>query len=94
MRHGEHVNRIKISAEQVGDAMKIIYEDNGVGIALEDKERIFNKGHGKNTGLGLFLIREVLAITGTTIKECGQRGQGARFEIIVPPGGWRRAVHE
>ena len=92
MRHGEHVNRIKLSAEQVGDAMKIIYEDNGVGIAPEDKERIFEKGHGKNTGLGLFLIREVLAITGTTINECGQQGHGARFEIIVPPGGWRRAV--
>ncbi len=90
MRHGEHVNRVKMSAEQVGDAMKIIYEDNGVGIAAEDKELIFKKGHGKNTGLGLFLIREVLAITDTTIRECGQPGRGARFEITVPAGGWRR----
>jgi PAS domain S-box-containing protein len=92
MRHGEHVNRIKMSAEQAGDAMVIVYEDNGVGIAPEDKEQIFKKGHGKNTGLGLFLIREVLAITGTTIRECGHQGHGARFEIIVPPGGWRRAI--
>jgi signal transduction histidine kinase len=92
MRHGEHVNRIKMSAEQVGDAMVIVYEDNGVGIDPKDKEQVFKKGHGKNTGLGLFLIREVLAITGTTIKECGQQGHGARFEITVPPGAWRRAV--
>ena len=92
MRHGEHVNRIKMNAEQVGDSMKIVYEDNGVGIGPEDKEQVFKKGHGKNTGLGLFLIREVLAITGTTISECGQQGHGARFEIIVPPGAWRRTT--
>ena len=94
MRHGEHVNRVKMSAEQAGEAMKIIYEDNGVGIASEDKELIFKKGHGKNTGLGLFLIREVLAITGTTIRECGITGHGARFEMLVPPGGWRRTGPE
>jgi signal transduction histidine kinase len=94
MRHGEHVNRVKMSAEQAGEAMKIIYEDNGVGIASEDKELIFKKGHGKNTGLGLFLIREVLAITGTTIRECGITGHGARFEMLVPPGGWRRTRPE
>jgi PAS domain S-box-containing protein len=89
MRHGEHVNRIKIGAEQVGEAMMLVYEDNGVGIGPADKELIFKKGYGKNTGLGLFLIREVLAITGTTIKECGEPGRGARFEIMVPHGSWR-----
>jgi PAS domain S-box-containing protein len=94
MRHGEHVNRVKMFTEKVGDAMMIVYEDNGVGIGLDEKEQIFDKGHGKNTGLGLFLIREVLAITGTTIKESGQPGRGARFEIMVPPGGWRRVSHE
>jgi PAS domain S-box-containing protein len=90
MRHGEHVNRVKLSAEQVGDSMMLVYEDNGIGIPLGEKELIFKKGYGKNTGLGLFLIREVLAITGISIKERGQEGRGARFEILVPPGGWRR----
>ncbi len=94
MRHGEHVNRIKMSAEQIGDAMMIVYEDNGVGIPLEDKEKVFKKGHGKNTGLGLFLTREILAITGATIRETGQPGRGARFELLVPPGGWRRTVQK
>ena len=88
MRHGEHVNRIKMSIEQIGGAMKIIYEDNGVGIGSEDKERIFNKGYGKNTGLGLFLIREVLAITGTTIRECGNSGMasGSRSRCLRADG--------
>jgi signal transduction histidine kinase len=86
MRHG-----IKMSAEQVGDAMMIVYEDDGVGIGAEDKKRLFQKGFGKNTGYGLFLIREILAITGITIVETGQAGKGVRFEMLVPPGAWRIA---
>jgi len=44
---------------------------------------------GGNTGLGLFMVREVLSITGITIEETGEYGKGARFEIHVPPGAWR-----
>jgi PAS domain S-box-containing protein len=90
VHHGEHVTHIKLSAEQVGDAMLIVYEDDGMGISAMDKEHIFEKGFGKNTGLGLFFAREILDITGITIIERGITGQGARFEILVPPGGWRR----
>jgi signal transduction histidine kinase len=66
-----------------------VYEDNGAGVADEDKERIFNKGFGKNTGFGLFLSREILGITGLSIKENGQPGKGARFVITVPEGEFR-----
>jgi signal transduction histidine kinase len=52
-------------------------------------ERIFERGYGKNTGLGLFLSREILAITGITITENGVPGKGARFEITVPKGAYR-----
>lgn len=62
----------------------VIYEDNGTGIPAEDKERIFRRGFGKHTGLGLFLSREILAITGIVIRETGEPGTGARFELLVP----------
>ncbi len=48
------------------------------------RESIFIRGKGKNTGLGLFLIREILSITGIMIHENGIVGRGARFEITVP----------
>ncbi len=67
----------------------IVCEDNGVGISAEDKERIFVRGFGKNTGLGLFLSREALSITGITIRENGMPGTGARFEILVLPDKFR-----
>ena len=91
MRHGGNVTHIRISSEQVGDSILIVYEDDGVGISAEDKKHIFEKGFGKNTGYGLFLIREILAITGITIEEKGQAGEGVRFEMRVPSGAWRRA---
>ncbi len=50
---------------------------------------LFSRGFGHNTGLGLFLSREILAITGITISETGETGRGARFEIVVPEGVWR-----
>jgi len=53
----------------------------------ENKELIFKRGFGSNTGLGLFLTREILAITGIEIAETGVKG--ARFEIRVPQGRYR-----
>lgn len=66
----------------------IIWEDDGVGIRDEEKEKIFERGYGKNTGLGLFFIREILGITGITITENGVYGEGARFVMRVPERGW------
>jgi len=68
----------------------LVFEDDGVGIAPQDKAVLFSKDSGKNTGLGLFLAREILDITGIKISETGEQGKGARFEILVPEGKWRR----
>jgi len=40
--------------------------------------------------MGLFLIREILSITGIEIHETGIYGSGVRFEIRVPSGKWRQ----
>jgi signal transduction histidine kinase len=89
LRHGDHATQIRVSPGHTDGEMTLIYEDNGVGISPHEKERIFEWGYGKHTGFGLFLSREILAITGLTIKENGEPGRGARFEISVPPGSFR-----
>jgi len=90
IRHGERVKNISVSwLPYSNNAIALVYEDDGVGIHEEDKERIFEKGFGKNTGLGLFLIREILAITSMTIRERGTYGKGVRFEIHIPQGKYR-----
>lgn len=93
VRHGKRVTDIEVTVREEEDgALTIIWDDNGVGVKEGEKEKIFRRGYGNNTGLGLFLCREILAITGMTIRECGEYGKGARFEIGVPPGGYRDAV--
>jgi len=88
-RHGEMVTRITIGCSREKEGVAITVEDNGIGVPLDKKEMIFEKGYGSNTGFGLFLTRDILAITGMTIRETGIQGKGARFEILVPDGSFR-----
>lgn len=92
VRHGGDVSEIQVTTRESKDLLTILYEDNGTGIPAREKERIFDRGYGKNTGLGLFLAREILSVTGITIKETGEPGKGARFEVVVPRGYWRKAA--
>lgn len=89
VRHGQRVTCIRVTASQEGDSLCIRWEDDGVGISMDQKERIFERGFGKNTGLGLFLVREILEISGITIREAGVFGSGAMFEMVVPQGKFR-----
>jgi signal transduction histidine kinase len=84
VRHGMHATTIRVTYTITGQELTVFWEDDGVGIAAEEKELIFMQGFGKNTGLGLFLSREILSTTGITITETGIQGKGARFEIHVP----------
>lgn len=89
IRHGEHVTTIQISTSEKEDMLELYISDDGAGVADEDKEKIFGRGYGKNTGLGLFLAREILSITGITIEEIGKQGEGARFRLQVPHAHFR-----
>ncbi|MDP2796635.1 MAG: PAS domain S-box protein [Methanoregula sp.] len=88
-RYGAKITTIRFSAEECYGNRIIVCEDDGNGIPADEKERIFERGFGKNTGMGLFLAREILSITGITIQETGEPGRGARFEILVPKGAFR-----
>ena len=92
LRHGEHVKTITVAAGPAGTGLVIRWEDDGVGVPEAEKELIFERGVGKNTGLGLFLSREILGLTGITIRETGTSGKGARFELMVPEGAFRYPV--
>ncbi len=89
LRHGQGATRISVTSHQRDDHMILVFEDDGCGVEADMKARLFEKGAGKNTGLGLFLSKEILRITGITISETGSPGQGARFELDIPPGSYR-----
>ncbi|NMB78065.1 MAG: hybrid sensor histidine kinase/response regulator [Methanomicrobiales archaeon] len=89
LRYGETLTTIRFSLESEDDLHIIVCEDDGVGVPEDQKERIFHYGVGQHTGMGLFLVREILAITSITIRENGVPGRGARFELIIPPASFR-----
>lgn len=89
LRHGQKTTQVHLFFEIQGDECRIIWEDDGIGIPDDQKEMIFKRGFGKNTGFGLFLSREILLISGITIHERGTYGKGARFELYIPKGMWR-----
>lgn len=86
---GLKMKGIRFYSRETDNGLVLVCEDDEEGIRNEDKPRLFERGFGKNTGLGLFLSREILAITGITLRETGEYGKGARFEMIVPKGAYR-----
>lgn len=91
LRHGGKVTEIQVRCEERQSRLVILYEDNGAGIPPAVRLSLFSHAKGKNTGYGLFVVKEILAMTGLTITETGEPGKGVRFEIIVPEGLFRVA---
>ncbi|MFA4876839.1 MAG: response regulator [Methanoregula sp.] len=91
LKYGEKATFVRFSMHPEGSDTVILCEDDGIGIPNSKKERIFSYEYGMNAGLGLFLCREILAITSIVISETGTAGSGARFELRCPPGTIRAA---
>jgi PAS domain S-box-containing protein len=89
IRHGGTLMQIRFTCEESFEELVVICEDDGVGIPADVKEKIFNRQHFVGSGFGLFISREILSITGISIRETGTPGKGARFEIRVPKGAYR-----
>jgi PAS domain S-box-containing protein len=84
LRYGEHVSKISLEYHANENGLSLRYSDDGVGIIAENKENVFDRGFGKNTGLGLSFCREIMKMNEMSIVECGEPGKGVIFEIRVP----------
>jgi signal transduction histidine kinase len=89
VHHGGKITFIRFFGKLSDEGYTIVCEDDGIGIAADAKEQIFERNFGKDTGLALSLSREILSITGITIRETGEAGKGARFEMMIPEGSFR-----
>jgi PAS domain S-box-containing protein len=84
LKHGEKASQIRVYYEEGESQLKLIYEDDGVGIPEDEKEKIFNEGYGKGTGYGLYLIKKICETYGWIIQETGVPGKGAQFTMTIP----------
>jgi len=87
LKYGQKVTRIRVYYERAGlDNLNLVYEDDGVGIAMAEKPKLFKQGYstGGSTGYGLYLISKIVDVYGWTIQETGTPGKGAQFTIAIP----------
>jgi PAS domain S-box-containing protein len=84
LKHGGKVTQIRVYYEEGEDQLKLVYEDDGVGIPENEKELIFREGYGKGTGYGLYMIKKICETYGWTIRETGKQGKGAQFTMSIP----------
>jgi len=88
VRHGLEKNTIRLHSGESDDGLDMIFEGNARGIPADQKERIFEHGSKDTNGFELFLAREILTITGITIRETGN-AETVRFEMHIPKRGYR-----
>jgi len=84
LKYGEKTTTIRVHYKEEKDHMRLIYEDDGVGIPDEEKSKLFQEGQGKGTGFGLYLIKRICEGYGWTIQETGKHGEGVQFTMTIP----------
>jgi len=89
VRYGGKITKIRFFCEESFEELHVICEDDGIGIPPDAKKKIFNRQFFQNKGLDMYLAREIVSITGMSIRETGTYGTGSRFEILVPKGAYR-----
>jgi len=84
---------VRIVAHADNGAVRVDVEDQGPGVAPEDRRLIFEKfgrssvGDGKpGTGLGLFIARSIAEAHGGSIDVTGRGTRGATFTLSLPVG--------
>jgi signal transduction histidine kinase/CheY-like chemotaxis protein len=83
---------ITVTAKQVGLQLEVAVRDTGVGIPLEDQQRIFEayeqagpkEGQQKGVGLGLAIARRLVELHGGRIWVESAPGQGSTFTFRLP----------
>ncbi len=88
-RHPERPCRIRIRGRAAGDRSVYEVEDNGIGIAAEHKEKVFEIFHQLNPGaggdgLGLTIVRRVLERQDGTIGIESEVGGGTLVSVTLP----------
>ena len=88
--------KVKVYIRDVKNGIKLIVEDNGVGIPLDELDRVFEKGftgslgrlNSKSTGIGLYLCRKLCNKLGLLIDIESEINSYTKVSITFPMGSF------
>jgi PAS domain S-box-containing protein len=88
-KQARHDSEIAIAVRRIDDRALLEVEDNGPGVPLHNRDRIFDpffstKEAGEGTGLGLFVCRNIVRELGGDIVVENRANGGARFKVTLP----------
>ncbi len=91
-KYGREGGHIAVALHRAGDKAVLTVRDDGIGIAQEDQERIWqrfwqadaSRGEDGGTGLGLAMVKEITQFHGGTVAVESAVGQGSTFSVILP----------
>ena len=91
--------KVTLSARQTNDGIEVRVEDEGVGIAPSEQERIFRKFYrvppaSAGTGLGLFIAQGLVLAMGGRLFVDSEEGKGSRFTFELPLASGSSAIQE
>jgi two-component system phosphate regulon sensor histidine kinase PhoR len=90
LRHTEAGGHVTVRCRPEDDGWTMAVEDDGVGIAPEYQERIFErfyrvdrsrKNNDGGTGIGLSIVKNLTRAMGGTVRVVSSPGEGATFEV-------------
>ena len=89
-RYGKENGHILVKLEKNTDEIRLSVEDDGIGIAPEEQERIFRRFYqtdssrtGEGTGLGLSMVRQIAEFHGGTVQVESIPGKGSIFTFLM-----------
>lgn len=90
--YGKDGGFVKIFMDDMGDRVRLRFQDNGIGIPPEAQNKIWNRfyqvdrsrSQGKGVGLGLFLAQQIVAGHKGTIRVESEKGKGSTFVVELP----------
>jgi signal transduction histidine kinase/DNA-binding response OmpR family regulator len=95
--------QVRVRLAQAAGWVEIAVQDTGIGIAEEELPRVFERFHQADashtrryggSGVGLALVRELVALHGGSITACSQVGEGSTFRVCLPLGAAHLQPHE